>query len=64
MPNETVTKTILAFVKKLDSGEDDETLIRTAIARNWLDHDGNPTVSGRELVRSFDELDAVTSRYH
>jgi len=62
MPDQIVTKAILAFVKKLDCADDDDALLKTAIARKWLDQEGNPTLAGRELARSFNDLDPLTTR--
>ena len=61
MQEDNITKRILAFVKKLDSGDCEEALLKAAIAKNWLDDTGNPTVAGRELARSFDDLDSLTN---
>lgn len=62
MTEEHVTKRILAFVKKLNSDKSDDDLLRAAIAKEWLDEGGNPTISGIELARSFEELDSFASR--
>lgn len=61
MTEEHVTKRILAFVKKLNSSESEEDLLRAAIAKEWLDEGGNPTSAGKELARSFEDLDSFAS---
>ena len=51
-----IARNILRFVRKLDGGESDDTVLKAAIARRWLDAKGAPTPEGRQLIRSFDDL--------
>ncbi len=56
MTEDGIAKNILRFVRKLDGGQSEETVLRAAIARKWLDPKGAPTPAGRQLIRSFDDL--------
>lgn len=57
MTDDALTKVrILKFVKLLDGGESEETVIKSAMNRKWLDQRGSPTTDGRQLVHSFDKM--------
>ncbi|NWG72577.1 MAG: hypothetical protein HXY23_13385 [Parvularculaceae bacterium] len=57
MTDDAITKVkILKFVRLLDGGENEATVIEQAINRNWLDQLGSPTRDGRQLVSSFDKM--------
>lgn len=56
MTEDGIAKNILQFVRKLDGGDNDEGVLKAAIARKWLDAKGAPTPAGRQLIRSFDDL--------
>ncbi len=53
MSDDAIRRKILKFVRLVDGGDTEESVRRTAIERNWLDHDGAPTVDGRQLVHAF-----------
>lgn len=57
MTEDGLTKVkILKFVRLLDGGETEESLVARAQSRNWLDSFGTPTVAGIQLVRSSDRM--------
>ena len=60
MSDEVVTKRILKFLRQMNADDDDAALLRDAVARAWLSADGRPTATGREMVRSFDDLERVS----
>lgn len=56
MTEDGIARHILQFVRQLDGGDNEETVRKAAIARNWLDQKGAPTLKGRQLIRSFQDL--------
>ncbi|MEQ1929317.1 MAG: hypothetical protein ABL957_02130 [Parvularculaceae bacterium] len=61
MTDDAITKVkILRFVKLLDGGDSEETVMEQAIHRNWLDTFGAPTLDGRQMIRSFDQMTRFT----
>jgi hypothetical protein len=59
MTDDVVAKNILKFVRQLDGAESDELVLQAAIERRWLDRRGLPTADGRELIKSFDDLQRI-----
>lgn len=60
MTDDTLTKVkILKFVKLLDGGDDEKSVMEQAINRNWLDRLGAPTMDGRQLVISFERMNRL-----
>lgn len=59
MTYDVVTKGILKYVKLLDGASTEDGVIQAAIRRNWLDHLGEPTHDGRQMMRSFDRLSEI-----
>ncbi|HOP20219.1 MAG TPA: hypothetical protein PLV61_03505 [Parvularculaceae bacterium] len=56
MSDDAIVRNILKFVRQIDGGETDESVLKSAIARRWIDTRGFPTADGRKLVSSFDDL--------
>lgn len=59
MSDSKVTQDIMKFVWQVEGERSTEDLRRVAIAKDWLDDDGAPTLGGRRLVESFELLRSV-----
>jgi len=57
--DDVIAKNILKFVRQLDGADTDELVLKSAIERRWLDRRGLPTADGRDLIRSFDDLQKI-----
>ena len=60
MTDDAIAKTILKFVRQLDGGETEESVLEAAIARHWLNHEGYPTPAGLKLMDEFVTMEKVT----
>lgn len=63
MTDDAVVKRILKFMRQMNSEEDQADLLAGAVSLNWLDSDGAPTLLGRELVESFEDIERATEHY-
>ena len=50
---------ILKFLRMMNAGDDDASLVAFAIARNWMDGAGAPTDDGLRLVQGLKDMDEV-----
>ena len=64
MTDDAVAKRILKFLRQMNAEEDEDALLRDAVARAWLSADGRPTPSGRDMIKSFDDMERVTRQNH
>jgi hypothetical protein len=57
--DDVIAKNIMKFVRQLDGADTDELVLKSAIERRWLDRCGLPTADGRDLIKSFDDLQKI-----
>lgn len=63
MTDHAQTKTkILKFVKLLDGGDSEESVMARAQSRNWLDNYGIPTLAGIELIKNSERMNRFAGR--
>lgn len=62
MTDDAVARQILKFLRQMNSEDDDLTLVESAIHKAWLLEDGQPTQEGRQLIRSFEDIERVTQQ--
>jgi hypothetical protein len=59
MSEDALTRTILKFLRQMNAEDSEESAVRHAVERNWLDDQGAPTADGRRLALSFDLLRSI-----
>lgn len=60
MTDDAIAKTILKFVRQLDGGDTEESVLEAAIARHWLTLEGYPTPAGLKLIDEFVTMEQIT----
>jgi hypothetical protein len=58
--NDAIARTILKFVRQLDGGETEASVLEAAIARHWLNREGYPTPDGLKLIDEFVTMEKIT----
>jgi len=53
MDNKTLTARIIGFAQYL--GRPETSARDVALRRGWIDHDGDPTLAGQELIRELSD---------
>lgn len=59
MTDDLIARNILKFVRQLDGVDNDELVLKAAVAHRWLDKKGLPTPDGRRLIDSFATLEQI-----